>query len=63
MAEIVNLRRARKRRVREREEASAAANRLAHGISKTARRDAEAERERAERSIEGHRREQDPSDA
>ena len=57
LGEIVNLRRARKQRRRDQDEAAAAANRLAHGVGKTAEREARAERERAERTLEGHRRE------
>ena len=57
MGELINLRRARKQRRREQGEAVAAANRLAHGVSKAAKREAREERERAERALEGHRRE------
>ena len=57
MGEFVNLRRARKQRRREQDEAVAAANRLAHGVGKAAKREAREERERAERALEGHRRE------
>ena len=57
MGEIVNLRRARKQRRRDQDEAVAAANRLAHGVGKAAKREALAERGRAERALEGHRRE------
>ena len=56
VGDIVNLRRARKQRRRDQNEATAVANRLAHGVGKTAKRDARAERERAERVLEGHRR-------
>ncbi|MFZ1962912.1 MAG: DUF4169 family protein [Roseiarcus sp.] len=55
MGEIVNLRRARKRKRRLGEEAAAAANRVAFGAPKTAERKARAERERAERRLDGHR--------
>ena len=57
MGEIVNLRRVRKQRRRDQDEAKAATNRLAHGVSKAATGEARAERERAERTLEGHRRE------
>ena len=57
LGEIVNLRRARKRRRRDQDDANATANRLAHGVGKAAKREAHAERERAERILEGHRRE------
>jgi seryl-tRNA synthetase len=56
LGEIVNLRRARKQRRRDHDEALAAANRLAHGVGKAAKREARAEHERAERALEGHRR-------
>ena len=57
LVEIVNLRRARKRRQRAEDEAAAAANRLAHGVGKAAKREAGAVRDLAERTLEGHRRE------
>lgn len=56
VGDIVNLRRARKQRRRDQDDATAVANRLAHGVGKTAKQDARAERERAERTLEGHRR-------
>ena len=56
LGEIVNLRRARKQRRRDEDDATAAANRLAYGVGKAAKREARAERERAERALEGHRR-------
>jgi len=55
MGEIVNLRRARKRNGRLRDEAAVAANRAAFGAPKTAERKARAERELAERRLDGHR--------
>jgi hypothetical protein len=55
LGEIVNLRRARKQRRRDQNDATAAANRLAHGVGKAAKRETRAERERAERTLEGHR--------
>jgi len=56
LGDLVNLRRARKQRRRAEEEAAAAANRIAHGVGKAAKREARAERELAERALEGHRR-------
>jgi hypothetical protein len=56
MAEIVNLRRARKARQRSQAEAEAAANRVAFGRSKAERVVTEAEKTRAARALEGHRR-------
>jgi hypothetical protein len=55
MGEIVNLRRARKRGERKREDAAAAANRVAFGAPKAAKREAQAKRELAERRLDGHR--------
>lgn len=55
MAEIVNLRSARKRRQREDAEAEAAANRVRHGLPKAARAVAGIETERAARDLDGHR--------
>ncbi len=55
MSEIVNLRRARKRKTRLREEEAAAANRAAFGVPKAAKREARAERELAERRLDDHR--------
>lgn len=60
MAEIVNLRRARKARSRAAREAEAAQNRIAFGRTKAEREAARVEEERARRSLEGHRREADP---
>ena len=52
MGEIVNLRGARKRRAREKEEAAAAANRVAFGAPKAAKATARAERERLKRRLD-----------
>jgi hypothetical protein len=49
MAEIVNLRRARKRKTRAAAESAADANRLKHGVAKTERYRARAEQERLRR--------------
>jgi hypothetical protein len=55
MAEIVNLRNARKRVVRRQREDSAARNRLAHGMSKVERALAEAQGDQARRKLDLHR--------
>ena len=55
MGEIVNLRGARKRKGRLRDEAAAAANRTAFGVPKAAKRKARAERELVERRLDDHR--------
>ncbi len=59
MAEIVNLRLARKRRRRDDREKEAAANRAAHGVPKAERQRLEAEARSAARSLDGHRRDGD----
>jgi len=55
MGEVVNLRRARKGRERQRKEAEAAENRIAFGMTKAERRLRDSEREKSERGFEGHR--------
>jgi hypothetical protein len=55
MAEIVNLRRARKRKAREGAAAEAADRRVAFGISRVTRDAARDEREFAERRLAAHR--------
>ena len=55
MAEIVNLRIARKRAERDKATSLAAENRLAHGASKRQRSDAAAERDKLRRTLDGHR--------
>jgi hypothetical protein len=57
MAEIVNLRMARKAKARTEAQQQAQANRALHGQTKDARRKAQAEAERAARLLDGHRRE------
>ena len=55
MADIVNLRQARKRKERQREEAVAAERRIAFGRTKADRRLGEAKRAKAERDLESRR--------
>ena len=55
MGDIVNLRRARKRQDRRRDDAKAAENRIVYGMTKAERRSIEAEREKAERDLNAHR--------
>jgi hypothetical protein len=63
MGEVVNLRRARKRRAADAREIEAASNRVQYGVSKTARGQAETERAAIERRFQGHRRpERDDAD-
>ncbi|MFC0205252.1 DUF4169 family protein [Novosphingobium soli] len=59
MAEIINLRTARKRHARAAGEAQAAANRAQHGRTKAERRTSEAEVARLDRTLEGARRERE----
>jgi hypothetical protein len=61
MAEIINLRRARKARAKAEGEKQAAENRIRFGRTKTERERVAAEDELAARRIEGHRREAPPS--
>jgi hypothetical protein len=58
-AEIVNLRRARKAKARVGREQTATENRRLHGRTKAERQKEAAERERAVRAIDAHRREDD----
>ncbi|RXT54993.1 hypothetical protein B6S44_11905 [Bosea sp. Tri-44] len=60
MAEIVNLRRARKARDRATAEAQAAQNRIDFGRTKAERTLTEAEKTLAKRRLEGHRLTDDP---
>jgi hypothetical protein len=55
MAEIINLRRARKQRARQDAETQAQQNRVSFGRNKAERRLTEAERDKAARALEGHR--------
>lgn len=57
MAEILNLRLARKRKARAQAGEKAARNRAVHGRSGAERAKAEAERQRAQATLDGHRRE------
>jgi hypothetical protein len=55
MAEIVNLRRARKSKARGEREKAAEANRVHHGTPKRVRGAAKAESDKASRTLESHR--------
>jgi F0F1-type ATP synthase membrane subunit b/b' len=55
-AEIVNLRNARKRAARSKDEKEAAERRVAHGTPKRLRQEIKAKRDRAQRELDGHRR-------
>ena len=56
MAEIINLRRARKRKERADKEAQAAENRIAFGRTKAERTVSEARNDLAKRRLEAHKR-------
>ena len=56
MAEVINLRQARKQKARTEKEAAAAANRVAFGRTKAEKRLTEARNEQAERRLDGHLR-------
>jgi hypothetical protein len=53
--DIVNLRTARKRAVRRKAEQTAAENRQAFGVTRKERADASSERDRIDRTLDGHR--------
>jgi len=55
MAEIVNLRRARKAKGRAEKEKAADANRVLHGTPKAVRKLSEAQKNKAEQRLAGHR--------
>lgn len=55
MSDVVNLRRARKRKAREQSETDAASRRVAFGISKAEKQAARTRRELAERGLDAHR--------
>ena len=59
MAEIINLRRARKRKERAEKEARAADNRLAFGRSKADRTLTDARADLAERRLDAHKRDEE----
>ena len=59
MAEIINLNRARKARARAESKAAAEANRARHGRTRADRTGQDAARIRADRHLDGHKREDD----
>lgn len=63
MAEIINLRRARKDRARAEKEQTAADNRVRFGRTKAEKEKAALESDLTNRRLEGHRRESDSADA
>lgn len=59
MADLINLRRARKAKGKAEKAKAADANRAAHGIAKPVRKLAEARAEKARQTLAGHRLEPD----
>ncbi len=59
MTELINLRRARKRAERAKQEREAEQNRLVHGEPKHLRQQRKAEADKAARDLAGHRRARD----
>ena len=62
MAEIINLRRARKGKARAEKEKTAEANRIAHGTPKAVRKLEEARREQTKERLSAHRLEKNDDD-
>jgi len=62
MSDVVNLKGARKAKARADAEAKAQANRIAYGRTKTEKRTSKAEREAADRKLDGHKRDDDSDD-
>lgn len=62
MAEIINLRRARKAKARTEKDAAADANRVKHGTPKALRNLAETRREQAAERLSGHRLDEPDTD-
>ncbi len=62
MADLINLNRARKARAKAEKEKTAQANRIKHGTPKTLRNLAEAQKDKADRALSGHRLEKDETD-
>jgi hypothetical protein len=55
MAELINLRRARKAKARAEKDKVAEANRVAHGVAKPVKKLAEAQVEKAAKALSGHK--------
>jgi hypothetical protein len=60
MADVINMRQARKARIRTASEAQAQTNRLMHGRTKAEKLAARQERQRADTKLDGAKRERDP---
>lgn len=61
MNQVVNLKRVRKLKQREAAEAEAAANRIAHGQTKAQKKLKKAEKNAADKKLDGHKRTPDES--
>jgi hypothetical protein len=59
VADVINLRRARKAKARGAAEAQAQANRIAHGRTKQEKKTTKAENDAATRRLDGHKRDGD----
>jgi hypothetical protein len=62
MADIINLKRARKAKDRAEKDKAAQANRIAHGTPKVVKKLSEARAEKAEKGLAGHKLEKSPDD-
>ena len=62
MADLINLRQARKAKAKAEKQKTAAANRVLHGTPKHLRKLADARKDQAEQRISGHRLEKDADD-
>jgi len=62
MADLLNLNRFRKRKVRETEQREAERKRLVHGQTKAEKRAARLERDRVEKTHAAHEREREPDE-
>ncbi|HEU0096875.1 MAG TPA: DUF4169 family protein [Rhizomicrobium sp.] len=62
MAEIINLKRARKAKNRAEKDKTAQANRVAHGTPKAVKKLAEAQADKADQRLSGHKLEKTPDD-
>lgn len=62
MADIINLKRARKARAKADKEKTAEANRVLHGTPKSLRNLAEARKDKTDQALSGHKLEKDSDD-
>jgi hypothetical protein len=62
MAEIINLKRARKTKDRAEKDKTAQANRIAHGTPKAVKKLSAARADKAEKGLTGHKLEKSPND-